>query len=481
MNLSLKMKSRSVLSALVLLSLAACSGVGPKYQRPSVQAVLPVNYQEKDSAQATQAPVVADQNQWWTLFGDAQLNTLMDKAFANNTNVQVAVARMEEADAQMREVGAALLPSVTLNSGASRSRVTEAGAFPNVGVNPRNDFKVQLNSSVEIDFWGKLRSAKDASRANYLNTYFAQQTVQWSLASSIANQYVTLRSLDSQLAYTANSLTTAKESLKLTERRLAGGVSSGLDVSQARLVIDQLLSQQLELQRLRAVSEHQLGLLTGDLGMQIQTSPIAAMPELPVPPAGLPSSLMEARPDVRQAEQTMIAANANIGIAKAALYPSVSLTGALGGQSLELSNILKSAARIWTLGLDVSLPIFSAGKLQSRVDQATAKQKQALASYAGTLQTAFTEVNDALSNGREYRAREAVAQSQKNNAARILEISENRYKAGYSGYIEVLDAQRSHNEALLAWIQSRQNALLASVATFKALGAGWKTEALTKP
>jgi len=193
----------------------------------------------------------------------------------------------------------------------------------------------------------------------------------------------------------------------------------------------------------------------------------------PVPPAGLPSRLMDARPDIRQAEQQMIAANANIGIAKAALYPSVSLTGALGGESVELGDILKAAARIWTLGLDISLPIFNGGKLNSRVDQANAKQKQALASYQNALDTAFTEVNDALVNLRIYREREVLAFSKQGTTQKILEVAQNRYKSGYSSYLDVLDAQRSHNEATQAYVQSRQDTLTSTVFLFKALGGGW--------
>jgi multidrug efflux system outer membrane protein len=169
----------------------------------------------------------------------------------------------------------------------------------------------------------------------------------------------------------------------------------------------------------------------------------------------------------------MIAANANIGIAKAALYPSVSLTGALGGESVELGDILKAAARIWTLGLDISLPIFNGGKLNSRVDQANAKQKQALASYQNALDTAFTEVNDALVNLRIYREREVLAFSKQGTTQKILEVAQNRYKSGYSSYLDVLDAQRSHNEATQAYVQSRQDTLTSTVFLFKALGGGW--------
>jgi multidrug efflux system outer membrane protein len=189
---------------------------------------------------------------------------------------------------------------------------------------------------------------------------------------------------------------------------------------------------------------------------------------------------MDARPDIRQAEQQLVAANANIGIAKAALYPSVSLSGAYGGESLELTDITKSLARIWTLGLDVSLPIFNGGRLNSRVDQATALQKQALANYIGVSQTAFTEVRDAFVSARVNREREAIAQSKQTITQNMLNIAQNRYKAGYSSYLEVLDAQRSHNEATQAFVQSRQDSLTSTVSLFKALGGGWSETASTQ-
>lgn len=198
------------------------------------------------------------------------------------------------------------------------------------------------------------------------------------------------------------------------------------------------------------------------------------MPIPPVPPIGLPSSLLESRPDVRQAEAQMVAANANIAVAKAALYPSISLTASWGGESLELQDVLKSAARIWTGGLSLNLPIFNGGRLNARVDQEAAKQKKTLATYERTIQTAFTEVNDALINLRQQTQREQSLLTSQDSAKKMLALSENRYQSGYSAYIEVLDAQRTYNEASLAFVQARQARLSASVDLFKVLGGGWQ-------
>jgi len=459
--------------AVMFALLPGCAALGIDYQRP--ESNLPATYAEVGGNQQDN-PVAESTDKWWTLFEDAQLNALIEKAYQNNVDIKLAAARIEEADAQMREVGANLLPSVDLGGEAVRKRVTEAGTATQVSINPSSNYNLALNSSIELDFWGKLRRAKEAARANYLSTQYAKETVLWSLSSLVANNYLMIRSLDSQITVNQENQKISEESLALTKRRQEGGVASALDVHQADLVLADLKSQALELERLRAISEHQLGVLTGELDLKINQAELLAMPMPPTPPSGLPSSLLEARPDVRQAEQTMVAANANIGIAKAALYPSVSLTGEYGGESLELGDILKSAARIWSFGLTLNLPIFNAGKLDSRVDQATAKEKQALASYMNAVQTAFREVNDALVNVRLYKAREAIALSKQETAQKMLDVANNRYKAGYSAYIDVLDAQRTHHEATQSFVQSRQNTLIATVDLFKALGGGWQKD-----
>jgi multidrug efflux system outer membrane protein len=230
----------------------------------------------------------------------------------------------------------------------------------------------------------------------------------------------------------------------------------------------------IELTRLRALTLHQLAVLTGELNLQLEAGDLRALPVPPTPPAGLPSALLESRPDIRQAEQNLIAENARIGIAKAALYPTISLTGIFGGESLELGDILKSGARIWTFGLGLDLPIFDSGKRESRVEQATARQKQALAQYQTAIQNAFREVNDALISRRLNAEREQAYMQSEAFAKKALSVAENRYKSGYSAYLEVLDAQRVHNDATLNVVQAKQATFLATVELFKALAGDWR-------
>lgn len=464
-NFNMKLVSLAVAAAL----LSGCQSIWPDYLRPKV--AVPAQYSEATDQANSQVS-----NTWWTLYQDQVLNDLVAKALVNNTDIKLAVARIEEADAVMREVGAALFPQVDLDAGASRSRVSELGANP-VSTNPRNNYNVQLGTSFEIDFWGKFRRAKESARAQALSSRYAKDTVALSLSGLVASNYLVLRSVESQIAVTQDNLKSRDDSLALTKRRLEGGVASALDVHQAEVASANLSAQLAELTRLRAITLHQLAVLTGTLDLNVAVADIKTLPIPPTPPAGLPSSLLEARPDVRQAEEQMIAANANIAVAKAALYPSISLTASLGGESLELGDILKSAARIWTGGLSLNLPIFDSGRLNSKVDQASAKQKQALASYEAAVQNAFREVNDALINLRQYSEREAALNRSQEAAKKALDVSENRYQSGYSAYLDVLDAQRVYNDAALAFIQSRQARLVATVDLFKALGGGWKADA----
>ena len=463
------MKLISVAVAALLLS--GCQSIWPDYQRPKV-AVPKAYDQQADQANSHLS------NTWWTLYQDQVLNDLVAKALQNNSDIKLAVARIEESDAVLREVGAALFPQIDLNSAASRTRATTTGATPVLANNPRSNFNAQLRTSFELDFWGKLSRTKEAARAQALSTRYAKDTVALSLASLVASNYLLIRSLDSQLLVTQVSLKSREESLALTQRRLEGGVASALDVQQAEVARENLSAQLSDLNRLRALSLHQLTVLTGDMELNIASADITSLPIPPSPPAGLPSALLESRPDVRQAEEQMVAANANIAVAKAALYPSISLTAGFGAESMQLGDVLKSASRIWTGGLSLNLPIFDAGKMSARVDQASAKQKQVLASYEGVLLNAFREVNDALVSLRLQTEREVALNKAQVAAQKALQISENRYQSGYSAYLEVLDAQRVYNDAALTFIQSRQARLVATVSLFKALGGGWQASAV---
>ncbi|MDR5171540.1 efflux transporter outer membrane subunit [Methylobacillus sp. Pita2] len=473
------MVRHNIIYAAVTLALAGCM-VGPDYHRPDTK--LPASFNASEATQ-TDAQAALNLDKWWETFQDPVLNELMDKAFADNLDIVKAVARIEEADAAMREAGAALFPQIDLSGNGVRQKVTETGAFPLPSHVPaiRENYNLQLGTNFELDFWGRLRRAREAARAQALGTYFAKDTVSLSLSGLVASNYLLLRSLEAQIAVSRDSLKSREESLALTKRRLEGGVASILDVHQADVANSNLVAQIADLVRQREIVQHQLAVLTGDLELKVPEGDIHQLPAPPIPPANLPSSLLEARPDIREAEQTLISENAQIGVAKAALFPTISLTATYGGESAALNEIMHAPSRIWSTGLGLSLPIFNAGRLSARVDQATARQKQALATYQSSIQTAFKEVNDALVTVRQSREREDALNISQEAAKKALQVSENRYKSGYSAYLDVLDSQRVYNDAALAFIQSRQARLTATVDLFKALGGGWKTAQYDQP
>lgn len=468
----MKISMKKTLLVCLGLSLISCKTVGPDYKRS--EANLPATFSEAADVESAQL------KQWWVQYQDPKLNELIALSLRSNTNIALAVARIEEADASMREVGATLYPQVDLSAGATRSKVTELGSFPPFGGAERNNFNFGLSTSYEIDFWGKIKRAKESAAANALATRAGKDTVELSLIGLVASNYLQLRGLEAQIAVTKNNQASRKEALSLNQRRLAGGVASSLEVSQAEVAVSNLDAQLIELTRLRALSLHQLAVLTGQLDLTLAEGDLRTLPVPPTPPAGLPSQLLENRPDIREAEQNLIAQNAKIGVAKAAMYPSISLTGSLGAESVDLGDILKAGARIWSFGLGLDLPIFDSGRRQSRVEQADARQKQALAQYQTSIQNAFREVNDALTTRRLNAEREQAYVRSETSARQALTVAENRYKSGYSAYLEVLDAQRVHNDASLAVVQAKQATFLATVELFKALGGNWKAESQTE-
>ncbi len=458
----------------VTLALAGCM-VGPDYQRP--QTTLPATYADAPAAEAkaatTSTPTMrAD---WWTLYDDRTLNDLVATALSDNLDVAAAVARIEEFDADLREANAALFPEIDLGAAAARSRTSGAVAAPQ-SIRVSNDFRVALSTSFEIDFWGRLRRLLESARAQVLATHYAKDVVTLSLAGLTSQTYFLLRSLDAQITATRETLTTREEYLGVVRRRVDAGLASGLDLAQAHGARSDAAAQLKDLVRQRALAEHLLGTLTGRLDLKVAPGDLAQLPVPPTPPTGLPSTLLERRPDIRQAEENLVAANAQIGVAKAALLPRISLTGALGSESDALSSLARSSAGIWSIGFALAQPIFTWGRLTAEVDATTARQKQALFGYQKSIQTAFREVSDALVNVDQTSAMEIDLQSSVDAAQDALRLSTERYESGYSTYLAVLDAQRTLNLSQLVLIRNRQAQLSASVDLMKALGGGWTDE-----
>jgi outer membrane protein, multidrug efflux system len=459
------------LAFLAALATAGCATVGPDYERPELP--LPAAYPEAGAGQAESlAPA------WWKSFGDAKLDELVDAARSANSDLRLAAARVQEAEALAREAGAAFYPEVLAGAGAARNRVSRETEPPGGAPLERTQYQLLASTSFEIDFWGRYARAAEAARANLLGARYAHAVVDITLAGAVAQSYFALRALDAQLAVFDEAIRLRGESLAIARARLGAGLAGELDVYQALAALADAQVQRRETARSRALVERQLAALTGRLALRLPAETLGpdlfALPVPPAPPPGLPSALLERRPDVRAAEQQLVAANALIGAARAALFPSISLTGALGGQSAELSDLLSGGARVWSLGFGLALPIFDGGRRSARVEQAEARRAQALAAYQRSVENGFREVADALVSLEQAAASEAELRARLDAARNALELSTVRYESGYSAYLEVLDAQRTANDAELALVRNRLARLAFSVDLMKALGGGWR-------
>jgi multidrug efflux system outer membrane protein len=458
---------------LPLLALAGCITLGPDYQRPAIE--LPAQYPEAAPAEpAAEGAALAPD--WWRLYADATLDDLVASGRKSNADMRLAAARVEEAEGVLREARAAFFPEVIAGYSASRSRVSTSGVPPpQPGTIIRPSHQLFVSTNFEADFWGRFARGSEAARANLLGNRLGQDVVALTLAGGIAQAYFALRSLDAQITVLENSIRVRRDSLDIAKARLDAGLAPELDVYQAQGALSDALVQKRDAERSRALIEHQLAQLSGRLDLKLAAGDVFKLPLVPVPPAGLPSTLLDRRPDIRQAEENLVAANAQIGIARAALFPTVSLTAGAGQQSGELDTLLTTGARIWSLGFGLALPIFDAGRREARVDQARARREQAVAGYQRSIETGFREVADALVNVQQTGASEAELLARLDAARNALELSTLRYQSGYSPYLEVLDAQRTANDAELAFVRNRQARLAFSVDLMKALGGGWNS------
>jgi len=450
------------------LALSGCA-VGPDYLRPSV--LLPSVFGEATPVAQSQAI----DNRWWTLFEDATLNELVEQALKNNADLRTAIARVEQADAVAREAGAGFFPEIDAEAGGSNKKLSTKTATWNAN-SPEisRSRSAALTASYELDVWGRVRRANEAARAGLLASRYSRDSIRLSIAGLVSSNYLALRAVDAQLAIATDSLKSREESLQLVKTRLDAGFVSPLDLFEATGAVAAMQAQTADLRRQRALLENQLALLTANPELRIAAGDLRQLPLPPVPPAGLPATLIESRPDVREAEQRLIAANANIGVAKAGYYPRFTLTGSLGSESKTLSDLFGAGANTWSLGLGLLMPVLDFGRTTARVDQAKALNEQSLIAWQNALQVAYKEVRDALVSLRENAEAETARNTLVENTQKALDIANRRYAAGYSGYLDVLIAQRAHNEAMQNLISTRQARLTAVVDLFKALGGGWQ-------
>jgi outer membrane protein, multidrug efflux system len=464
------MRIAKLLTAALLSGVLSGCAVGPNYHRPAVQT--PNSFRDLANNPQLQAQTASYADlPWWQVFQDPKLQEIIRTALKQNYDLQLATERINAARAELTVTRSSLFPHVAGNADFS-------GGKENVIQSRYNFLTLTADAAFQLDFFGRLRRANEAARSQLLASEDARQVVALTLVSDVATAYFTLLQLDLQLAITRETVKTQTDSVKLTQLRLEHGVATKLDVLQAQQVLDTANAQIPDLERQIAQEEDVISVLLGNYPQDIARGiPLVEQTLPPEVPAGVPSSIIERRPDIREAEQILIAANANIGVAKAQFFPQISLTGGGGGsvgRSSAFSSLMATQVGIWSYGAQVSQPIFTGGALKGNLDLAHSQHQQALIGYREAIQQAFGEVSGALVG---YEKLHQVRTRQQDSVADLQEtvrISTLRYKGGTTTYLEVLDGQRSLYGAELTLAAARGDEYRSLVQLYKALGGGWQ-------
>lgn len=473
---------RAIVVALMGAALLSACAVGPDYKRPNLDVPKSLSAKSLDSnANANASTEAVQWLSWWKSFNDPVLNQLLEEGLANNQDLQIAIARIDDAKATAGIALSNRFPTVDANLVATRSRTSEnsgklpAGAAPFV-----KDFQFGLSAGYELDLFGKLSRADEAAKARLLAQEGSRGVVQTSLIANVAQTYFSLRAFDSQLSLADASLKTRQENLRLQQKRFTAGSigEADLRLAEAELAASEISQTQAKL----ALSnvESALAVLLGRSAKAITTTDIArgasidALYKQVSMPAELPSDLLNRRPDLIAAEQNLIAANADIGQAKSSYFPSLKLTTGLGRESRDLSDLFSPSSLLWNVGSSLVQPIFRAGAVGSLVEGAEARKRIALGQYVQSVQGAFKDVHDALATSEANQQIEAASQRRVSALKEALRLSELRYQNGYSSYLEVLNAQRDLLAAETAIIDAKRAHLSAIVNVYKAVGGGWK-------
>jgi multidrug efflux system outer membrane protein len=456
------------LVSVLMWALAGCM-VGPNYKRPAVESPQSWRFEDREARDLANTA-------WWEQFNDPVLNDLIRTALEENKDVKIAAGRIEEFAGQYMSTRAGLYPQIGYGASGAAERFTRRGPAP--AMNPTHDFyQIFLNATWEIDVWGKIRRATEAARADLLSTEEGRRTVILSLVSAVANAYVNLRNLDKQLEIAKQTAESRKESYRIFQLRFHGGVVSALELNQVKSEYELALAAIPQIQKTIALQEHAISVLLGRNPGPIPRGRSIDELRSPAVPAGLPSDLLARRPDIRQAEEDLVAANARIGVAKAAYYPTISLTGMLGVASSDLNHLFAGPAKIWSFAGSILGPIFTAGAIKGQVKAAEAVQQQTLVRYQQVIQTAFREVEDSLAD-RIHTADQLRALGQQVASLReYVRMARLRYDEGYVSFIEVLDAERSLFNAEIEYTRTQAVLFQALVNLYKAMGGGWVVQA----
>ena len=456
--------------AIIMLgSMSGCI-VGPNYHRPAVQTPAVFRDLSENPPAQAQASSFADLR-WWQVFQDPQLQELIRTALKENYDLQLATERISAARAQVTITRSSLFPQVGAGANFAGGKDPTSQATYNI-------LTLTADAAFQLDLFGRLRRATEAARAQLLATEDARDTVILTLVSDVASDYFTLLQLYLELQITRDTVKTQEDSVKLTRLRLDHGVATKLDVLQAQQVLDTANAQVPDLERQIAQEEDAISILLGHYPESVPRGlPLAQQPLPPEVPPGLPSTLLERRPDIRQAEQNLITANAEIGVAKAAFFPQISLTGAGGGafgRSTLLTGLMSSQIGIWSYGAQVSQPIFTGGALRGNLRLAESEQRQQLIAYKQAIQLSFRDVSDALIGYQKLHQVRVAQETTVKDLQDTVDTSLRRYRGGITTYLEVLDGQRSLFTAELTLAQARGDEYQSLVQLYKALGGGWQ-------
>jgi multidrug efflux system outer membrane protein len=466
----MKRLSRFVAAAVIAASVAGCT-VGPNYHRPAIDA--PSNYRGDPSANgAPPSPESLGDAKWWMVFQDTQLQALIRTALQQNFDVRIAATRVLQAQAQLGITRADQFPTLSGGADLNTTRNPKSPIFAPYQV---DSGELALSAAWELDFWGKYRRATEAARADVLASEWGQRAVISSLVSQVASAYFQLRELDLELEIARKTLDSRQNSLKLEQALEQNGSVSLVDVRQSEQLVYTASAEVPDLERRIEQQENLISTLLGqNPGPVTRGLDLVSEPHAPVVPVGLPSALLERRPDIRQAEQNLVAANAEIGVARSAYFPSISLTGTGGFQSDSLARLFGGPAGLWNFGPSLNQPIFTAGKIHSNVKLAEAQQQQAVLTYQQSIQQAFRDVSDALvgyQKDRKFREQQELLTASAEDATRLANV---RYNSGVASYLEVLTNDTNYFSAQLNLAQARFNELNDLVTLYAALGGGWQ-------
>lgn len=452
-----------------VLFLAGCM-LGPNYKRPSVS--VPGSYRGAVAPPgAAQKPAGSFGDlKWESVFQDPVLQGFVREALKQNYNLRIAAARILQAEGQMRVTRSQEFPQVSGSASASHQRIVFSPSFPSFTF---TQFRLGGSVSWVLDFWGQYRRATQAARASLLGTEYAQRAVKVTLVAEVASAYFQLRELDWQLQIAQDTLKSRQASLRLTQIKEQGGVSSMLDVRQAESLVETAETTITDTNRLIGQEEDAISILLGNNpGSVPRGKPLNEQTLVAMLPAGLPSSLLERRPDIQEAEQNLIAANAEIGVARAQFFPQISLTGSGGGESFQLANLLSSG--VYNVAAGLAQPIFTAGMLRGNLQAVRAEEQQALLAYKQDIQQAFREVSDALIGYRRNRRLLAQQQALTRTDADADRLARIQYQGGVTAYLDVLTQETQYFTAQLGLAQARLNELNSAVQLYQALGGGWQ-------